>query len=248
VIPHTSSVFDAIDRMADTGFSQLPVQRDGVIIGIFSWRSFAKRAGDLRESSIKPSALSVQDCLEPPRFISRETYIDTDTDWSELDHVLVGSASELLGILTISDVWGRLNDFAEAFVLVDEIESELRDLIDGRIEHDEFASLVAGLSLPPGARQPQQLIDLSFDQYRQVITSKSQWPQFARYFTAGREVVDNDIKTIAQLRNEILHFRRRITTRDTDRLRRFRDGLRFGVQACSADESPSATPPSSTAV
>ena len=42
-----------------------------------------------------------------------------------------------------------------------------------------------------------------------------------------RELVDSDFGEVAELRNTIIHFRRRITPRETDRLRRFRDKLRY---------------------
>jgi hypothetical protein len=67
--------------------------------------------------------------MEPARFIDREVYIDTETDWGQIDYVLVGSDDNLIGILSLSDVFGRLNDFAEAFVILYEIEHEIRELI-----------------------------------------------------------------------------------------------------------------------
>jgi hypothetical protein len=42
-----------------------------------------------------------------------------------------------------------------------------------------------------------------------------------------REVVNADLGEINDLRNTIFHFRRGISPRDTDRLRRFRDKLRY---------------------
>ena len=41
------------------------------------------------------------------------------------------------------------------------------------------------------------------------------------------ELVDSDFAEVAELRNAIAHFRRQITPRETDRLRRFRDKLRY---------------------
>ncbi|MDP6478815.1 MAG: hypothetical protein QGI75_02090 [Phycisphaerales bacterium] len=52
--------------------------------------------------------------MEEAVFISPETYIDTDraTDWSEVDYVLVGCPETIIDVLTVSDVSGRLDDFA----------------------------------------------------------------------------------------------------------------------------------------
>jgi len=80
--------------------------------------------------------------MEPARFIDREVYIDTETDWGDIDHVLVGTDAELVGVLCISDVFGRLNDFAEAFVLLYEIEHEIRDLIHDVYDDKELSEVL----------------------------------------------------------------------------------------------------------
>lgn len=131
VIDDDTSAADAIERMIDADYSQLPVRNGvGIITGVFTWKSFGKRVADLRGTKLSAIDLPVKDTdLEPPRFITPETYIDTETDWGNLDYVLVGEPKDLLGILSISDVLGRLNDFAEAFVLLFEVEHEIRDLI-----------------------------------------------------------------------------------------------------------------------
>ena len=147
-IPDDTIAADALERMVDTGYSQLPVTNpDGQIIGVFSWQSFGKRVSELHAANVDVAGLMVKDTdLEKARFISPETYIDTETDWSEIDHVLVGSRDSLLGVLTIADVRGRLNDFAEAFVLLFEIENEIRDLFEDVYAPDELAKVFEGLS------------------------------------------------------------------------------------------------------
>jgi hypothetical protein len=75
--------WDAIDRMMDSGYSQLPVTKNGRIIGVFTWRCFGKRVADLRRASIKAIDLPVRDCMEPARFIDPETFIDNGRDGGE---------------------------------------------------------------------------------------------------------------------------------------------------------------------
>jgi hypothetical protein len=257
-IEHSTPVFDAIDRMKDTGYSQLPVQQNNRVIGVFSWRSFGKRVSDLRSATVKTADLCARDCMEPSRFIGPEVYIDTETDWGDIDYVLVGAPEGLIGILCVADVFGRLNDFAEAFVLLYEIEHEVRDLIAEVVDEARLCQLIAGIGQPteakipkslsdwiatapnkdvlgpmlerlakPAGRVPTALAELSFDQYRNIITSRDNWSLFASAFASMREIVDADFKEVTQLRNTVFHFRRGITPKDTDRLRRFRDGLRY---------------------
>jgi len=97
--------------LVDTGYSQLPVTDvDGHIVGVISWQSFGKRVGELHAANVNVVSLKVKETdLEKARFIDPDTHIDTWTDWSEIDHVLVGSKDSLLGVLSVSHVLGRLN-------------------------------------------------------------------------------------------------------------------------------------------
>jgi hypothetical protein len=205
--------------------------------------------------------LPIREAMEPARFIDREVYIDTETDWGDIDHVLVGTDSELEGILCVSDVFGRLTDFAEAFVLLYEIEHEIRDLIHDVYDDGELRQVLEAMMA--SANRPaievvaelKQLIeeqggipavgkaikllrsvsdgrlenleDFSFSQYRSLICCEANWPRFEPVFDTMRELVNADFGEVNDLRNVVFHFRRGITPKDTDRLRRFRDRLRY---------------------
>jgi len=262
---------DALERMVDSGFSQLPVTNSaGQIIGVFSWQSFGRRVSELHVANVNVATLAVKDTeLEKVRFIDPDTYIDTETDWSEIDYVIVGNKDNLLGVLSISDVFGRLNDFAEAFVLLFEIEHEIRDVIQDVYTSEEltkvFEKIAMGDSWPARqaaetlgrildkdppmvtgkknieaanfamhyiqegvqSRPIAELKDFTFAQYRVVIFNKDNWPRFEEVFDTPREILNTDFEKINELRNIVFHFRRGITPKDTDRLRRFRDKLRY---------------------
>ena len=256
---------EAIERMMDERFSQVPVtDRTGSIVGVFSWKSFGQRVADLHSTAIRPTELPIRDAMEPARFISPDVYIDTETDWSDLDYVLVGSPNDLLGILCISDVFGRLNDFAEAFVLIYEVEHAIRDVIEVVYSGDELQAVLDSITesanrpateavanlkdfidqngpnaavgkamkllKAPRGRPLESLKDLTFSQYKAIICSEKNWPRFEPVFDSLRELVDNDLSDVNDLRNVVFHFRRAITPRDTDRLRRFREKLRYNIE------------------
>ncbi len=279
-IPDDTVVADALERLVDSGFSQIPVTNaDGIISGIFSWQSFGKRMSELHSANVNVVSLKVKDTdLEKARFVSPETYIDTATDWGQIDYVLVGSKDNLLGVLTISDVLGRLNDFAEAFVVLFEIEHEIRDLFMDVYPGQELSKVFAGLSErssgpevaaykgllaliegdPPKitdewqfqkvrnavnilqkSSQPRpisNLEDFTFAQYREVIFNQTNWPRFEAVFQSPREVLSADFEKINELRNIVFHFRRGITPKDTDRLRRFREKLRYNRDLYNAKQ------------
>ena len=134
--------------------------------GIHHGACFGKRVADLRRSNIKAIDLPVRDCMEAPRFIDPEMFIDTTTDWSDVDYVLVGSDSKLIGVLCVADVFGRLNDFAEAFVLIYEIEHEVRDLISEITGDFGLPPLIMNMKVPENTRPLRAVTDFTFDQYR----------------------------------------------------------------------------------
>ncbi len=253
---------NAIERMIDKGYSQLPVTNaKGHVIGVFTWKSLSKRVADFASANVNCIELPIKELMEPARFISPDVYIDTETDWGDIDHVLIGTPEDLMGVLCVSDVFGRLNDFAEAFVLLYEIEHEIRDLIgmvypgeqlkaaldgvsdsanrpkarvvDGLKHHlkehggsQEIGNAIRFISERPSQRI-ESLKDLTFAQYRSIIFSHANWEQFQVVFASIREVVDAEFENINKIRNVVFHFKRAITPSDTDRLRRFRDRLRY---------------------
>ncbi len=261
VLEESALASNAIERMISKGYSQLPLKdKNGKITGVFSWKSFSKRVTDLHATKIKPTELPVRETMEPARFIGPDVYIDTETDWGNIDHVLVGTEDNLIGILCISDVFGRLNDFAEAFVLLYEIEHEIRDLIrdvytEAELQVvletmtdsasrpankvvDDLKAYIAEHGTVPAIGKAIKLLnsrhghplealeDFTFAQYRTLICSETNWPQFEPVFDTMRELLNADFGDVNELRNIVFHFRRGITPKDTDRLRRFRDRLR----------------------
>jgi len=232
-IPEDTPAWDALDRMRDANYSQLAVvDGDGRVVGVFSWRSFAVRTLDYRGKKVDPCELTVADCIEPAAFIPPDDYIDTNraTDWGEIDHILVGNPEELKGVLTTADVFGRLTDFTEAFVLLYEIELDLRGLIQTVYSEQQLTELFEELS-PENAPPIRALHDFAFGHYVQTISNKVRWPDFEPVFKTSRETVNIDLRDINELRNDVFHFRRQIIPRDTDDLRRHRERLRMRMNA-----------------
>jgi hypothetical protein len=284
----TDSTAVALERLIESQYSQLPViDLGGHVHGVFTWQSFGRRMSEIFALSIDLGVLPVRDTdLEKARFLAPDTYIDTETDWKEIDYVLVGDPDSLLGVLTLSDIYGRLNDFAEAFVLIFEIEHEIRDLFRDLYSLEELIQVMEGLSDPSGApeglalgalrefvegdtapatktdanrkiefaigqlekltrqrersRAVRSLEDFTFAQYREVMFNARQWPRFQPVFSQMREIMMADFERINTLRNEVFHFKRKIGPRDTDRLRRFRDRLRYD-RTLMANQSSLAT-------
>jgi CBS domain-containing protein len=152
-INQRTSVAEALRIMIDNRFSQLPVMDAAKCVrGAFSFRSLSARVLDVRDANIDLAALPVGECLEKAKYVSADDYIDTSTaaDFREDDYVIVGTPDAPKGILTVADIFVRLNDFAEAFVLLYETEDRLRQLIPAALGYLAILQWVVN-SCPSGS-------------------------------------------------------------------------------------------------
>ncbi|CAN5548556.1 hypothetical protein BH20VER3_BH20VER3_02200 [soil metagenome] len=241
-ISESESISVALRKMLDGGFSQLPViDQSNRVIGIFSFRSLGKymfvlEGSELKTKAPKITTLSVANCMEPAVYISPDEYIDTASaaDFRNIDYVLVGSPERLIGILSVADVFARLNDFAEAFVLLFEMELSLRKIIAHKFA-EELQDALERLnrdSKSSGFKQGyvRRIEDCQFSQYQALIVDGENWSKFEPVFSPSpRDLLKFEIQRANALRNDVFHFKRQITRADTIVLRAFRDKINAAV-------------------
>lgn len=223
----------ALGIMANENYSTLPVRNaQGTVIGVFDHAAFAARVEGLRGTNLQLKELCdepVETMMVDPVFLDPDKYIDTTVDWSNVEHIIVGTPDEPEGILTIADVWARLNDFAEAYVLLHEIEHDLRELIR-TVAADKLDDWVCGVKVPPGTTQPKCLEDFNFKQYSLLICEKqTRWPCFKPVLLQNRKIFGLEFDKINDLRNAVMHFRCQASASRCRKLRDFRDRLRRAV-------------------
>ena len=236
-ISQNENVANAVGMLIDSRFSQLPVKNsEDKVVGIFSYRSLAKKNYSLRGRPIDFRTLLVGACLEPAKYISPEEYIDTSSaaDFRQDDYVLVGSPEKVIGILAIADVFERLNEFAEAFVLLHEIEIAIRELIEKALGEDGLTSALARINernrnSGHTKRQLESIKDCNFSDYLSLIAGKD-WESFESYFEfSKKDLINEELKNINTIRNDVFHFRRKVSHSDVSCLRDFRNQLKTSL-------------------
>jgi hypothetical protein len=99
--------------------------------------------------------------------------------------VLIGTPDCLIGILAPMDFLRYLYQVASPFVMVSEIELALRALIRLSLTDSELA-LVASRCLAgvhnSEQKAPETLEDMTFENYRSIISCGETWPRFERLF------------------------------------------------------------------
>jgi predicted transcriptional regulator len=232
VSPETTAR-DAIALLLQHGYSQLPVVTSGEVLGVFSYRSFAKRAAastmlDVTQQKSVPGDLAVEECLERFEFARVTDEMRQVFDAMDRDNgVLIGAPEKLQGILTPMDFLRYLYQVASPFVMLSEIELTLRALIRLAVSHEELEQCaVRSLAQLYGPEKvPKSLEAMTFDNYKAIISHGENWPKFEPILGGNRTRVATKLKQLCDLRNDLFHFKREITLQDHETLGDHRNWL-----------------------
>lgn len=240
-VPLDMLAVDALAKMRDHRFSQLPVVEGREVLGLFSYRSFANAVVTMGQSASKsrkfdPLELLVEDCLEKPSF-ARVT--DEFADWFDFidqnDAVLVGEPNRLQGIVTAMDILRYLYGVASPFVLIAEIELALRALIQMAVDSETLAKCSSECLKDKYQDQPPtRLEDMTFNDYVQIIGDGRNWDHFKPFMGGNRVRTRARLEQIRDLRNVIFHFKHRITTEEYETLAAGRDWMLLKARAAEA--------------
>jgi predicted transcriptional regulator len=241
--PPNRLVRDAIAQMRQFGYSQVPVVNNDVVLGVFSFRSFAQGAAEASldewmRQKCAPGDLTVDEFLEQFKFASVTEEMKNVFDAMEHDNgILVGTPERLVGVLTPMDFLRYLDRVASPFVMVSEIELAIREMIRISMDPEKLAhtAKVCLSSIYRDAdRIPTTLENMSFDNYQSLISHSESWPEFEPMFGGTRTRASAKLKEIGTIRNDLFHFKREITMQDHERLAAHRDWLLSKVKQAEA--------------
>jgi len=227
-------VRDAIAKMREHGYSQVPVLSDGEVLGVFSFRSFAQEAAAATLDSwtkqrCAPGDLRVDEFLERFEFARVTEEMSRVFDAMERDNgVLVGTPERLVGILTPMDFLRYLHRVASPFVMVSEIELALRAMMRIALSQEQLVAVAKRcLSSAYGGEDkvPSALEDMTFDNYQSLICHSESWPKFEPVFGGTCPRARAKLKEVGAIRNCLFHFKREITMPDHETLATHRNWL-----------------------
>lgn len=225
---------DGISKLAEHHFSQAPVLEHGTVVGIFSYRSFAREVATGSDRA-KPSSLLVEECMES---MDADHFRPVTGEFppifgllDEHDVVLVGSPERLQGILTPMDLLGYLYGVAAPFVLLTEIELGVRGLIRHCVDAQTLEKCVQA-SLEgayKGRPMPLKLEEMNFSDYVSMIGHGENWQLFQIAFGGARERVRANLNEAREMRNVVFHLKRELDAHEQQRLRKHREWV---LQRC----------------
>ena len=237
-VPGEMMASEALRLLRQYHFSQVPVVVAGVVLGLFSHRSFsdALLAATDSKGGIALEDLTAEECLEKAEFARITDEFESWFDSLDAHNaVLVGEAHRLQGIVTPMDVLRYLYKVASPFVLVAEIELGLRALMRRVVSDAELAECAkTSLSrLYAPERLPLTLEDMTFHDYVQIVGDGRHWPLFEPVFRSTRERTRARLEEMNELRNNVFHLRNP-SVEDHERLGTFRDWVLTRARAAEA--------------
>lgn len=242
---------EAVALMQQQGYSQVPVVDNGEVLGVFSFRSFARHAAgttldEWTRQKCAPGDLRVDDCLEQFQFARVTEEMVSVFDAMDRDNgVLIGTPERLVGVLTPMDFLRYLYQVAIPFVMVSEIELALRALIRSAMSQEEIVVAAKRcLSNVYGGEDkvPTSLEDMSFDNYQTLICHGDNWTHFDLVLGGTRTRASGKLKEINAIRNDLFHFKREITPHDHQTLTDYRNWLLYKIKQAEGHNKGEARP------
>ena len=233
-VPPSCRAREAVALMQQHGYSQVPVVDNAEVLGVFSFRSFARHAAaatleEWTKQKCAPGDLRVDDCLEEFEFARVTGEWLSVFDAMDRDNgVLIGTPERLVAVVTPMDFLRYLYRVAGPFVMVSEIELALRELI--RIAMSEELIVAAAKrclsTVYRGEDEvPTSLEDMTFDNYQSLISHGDNWEYFDLLLGGTRTRASGKLKEIGAIRNALFHFKREITLQDHETLADHRNWL-----------------------
>ena len=188
----------ATTLMLTHDFSQLPVMTtEREVKGVVSWKTIGSRLVLGEKCSF------VRECMEPPQELSIESSIfDAIRIIAEHDFVLVRNQEQkITGIVTASDVNIQFRQLAEPFLLLSDIENQLRNLIEQKFSADDIQ---AAKDPNDEKRVIKTAADLAFGEYVRLLENEGSWNKLE--LQLHRKTFIGYLEEIRQIRNDVMHF------------------------------------------
>ncbi|HEX8507157.1 MAG TPA: CBS domain-containing protein [Hymenobacter sp.] len=193
-----ASLACAITIMLSNGFSQLPVmtnERD--VKGVISWSSIGVRF------ALDKGGKVVRELMEPHQEIrASDSIFAAITVVNQHDYVLVrGDDRKITGIITAADLNNQFQKLAEPFLLLGEIENQIRRLIDNRFT---AAELEYAKNPADTEREISSVADLTFGEYVKLLENPEKWNKLQ--LLIDRERFIEKLEQVRRIRNDVMHF------------------------------------------
>lgn len=195
----SDNVSQAVTLMMLHDFSQLPVMTGPRSLqGAISWKSLGKRL------ALNRNLETVQEAMERDVAVVPDdaNLFSTIPAIIQSDFVLVQARDKTIsGIVTTADLSEKFKELAEPFLLLGEVESHIRTLLDTRFTLQE---LVSARDENDSTRPVNSASDLTFGEYIRLLERPEAWEKVA--IRLDRKQVVKALSDLREIRNDVMHF------------------------------------------
>jgi predicted transcriptional regulator len=197
VSPNTP-ISKAMTLMILNDFSQLPVLNNPrKVMGMISWKSLG------RAFAWNKVPKEVKDCRDSYVIVFdyEDPILDAIDDIMMHEVILIeSSASGICGIVTTTDIAELFVDHTEPFMAIEQLEKQLRVVIDKFFTLEEMQSAKFG----EDDRVIAGSSDLTFGEYLNILDTDENWGRLK--ISLDRGPILEKLKSINETRNDVMHF------------------------------------------
>lgn len=226
------SALQSLQWMREEQLSAALVEEDGEFCGLLtlggmSDQLLASIGGEPPILRVDLQAMVEDFMVHRPPTVDGEATMSDCLDGLRNTEALVLICDGLKYIITHAEISEFLQAVTEPFLLIQEIETSLRSLINHALADATQSAIANSLKHRySGDRQlPTRTEDLAFGELIQVIVQKENFANLESIFGRSREAISQRLNPLSGLRNEVFHFRRALTPQEISRLRRQREWL-----------------------
>jgi len=199
MIKRDAQLKEAFTLMMMHNYSQLPViSGPKSIIGVITWQTIGCGITNGLISS------SIND------YISKDiTILDYETPLLEAIDTIIKkefvvvqkSDKSICGIVTIADISEQFLTLTEPFILLEQIENQIRQILDGKFLIEELKTLC----MDDGTEnEVEHIDDLNFGDYIRLIEKPDNWDRLN--IKIDRTHFINQLDKVRKIRNDVMHF------------------------------------------
>lgn len=194
------SIERATTLMLSHDYSQLPVMtNEREVKGLISWKTIGIRLG------LGRSGQTVREYMDPHVEISADVSLFNAIDLIVASECVLVRDRErkISGMVTTSDLSLQFEQLGEPFLLLGQVENQIRRLVDQRFTIEEL-----GTACDPadGTRKEriQSVSDLTFGEYLRLLENSERWAKLDLRIDRSTFVAQLD--DIRRIRNDVMHF------------------------------------------
>lgn len=190
---------EAITCMMKNDYSQLPVTKNALrgIEGYISWQTIGEAVANGENRAevryyINKNYKSLP--LNTPLLEAIESVYCNDFI------IVQGANQEMCGIVTTSDISSQFLAWTKPFVLLEEIENQIRRLMDGKFLLEELVKVCQEKD-----RKVNTIDDLTFGEYIRILQDPKNWAKL-NLKSVDQKMFIKTLDDVREARNDVMHF------------------------------------------